>query len=136
MYVFVKPSSGWSSGHEAAKLTASNGAELGLGDSVGVSADGSTVVAGAENATVGGNTYQGAAYVFVKPSGGWSSDTQTAKLTASDGAAGDRLGPGDHSVGVSADGSTVVAAAPYDALLYKLGRPNLWDPDQAVPPRS
>ncbi len=71
-------------------------------------------------------------YVFVKRSSGWSSGHEAAKLTASNGA---ELGLGD-SVGVSADGSTVVAAAPYDALLYKLGRPNLWDPDQAVPPRS
>jgi hypothetical protein len=59
-------------------------------------------------AKVGSNNHQGAAYVFVKPGGGWSSGTQTAKLTASDGAAGDALGA---SVGVSSDGSTVVAGA-------------------------
>ena len=110
-YVFVKPTGGWSSGQETAKLTASDGAGNDkLGDSVGVSADGSTVVASAPYATVGANTWQGAAYVFVKPKGGWSSGQETAKLTASDGAERDNLG---YSVGVSADGSTVVAGAPY-----------------------
>jgi co-chaperonin GroES (HSP10) len=109
VYVFVKPSGGWSSETETAKLTASDGVGGDqLGFSVGVSSDGSTVVAGALDATVGGNIEQGAVYVFVKPSGGWSSGTQTAKLTASDGAANDQLGA---SVGVSADGSTVVAGA-------------------------
>jgi hypothetical protein len=49
---------------------------------------------------------QGAAYVFVKPAGGWADATQTAKLTASDGAAGDALG---FSVAVSSD--TIVAGA-------------------------
>jgi len=116
VYVFVKPAGGWSSGTQAAKLSASDGAggDL-LGVSVGVSADGSTVVAGAPQPTVGS---KGAVYVFVKPAGGWSSGTQAAKLTASDGAGGDSLG---RSVGVSADGSTVVAGAPYATVRGKAG---------------
>ena len=72
-------------------MTASDGgatSELGL--SVAVSGD--TVVAGAPAPTVNGHAAQGAAYVFVKPAGGWASATETAKLTASDGAAGDDLG--------------------------------------------
>ena len=110
-YVFVKPGGGWSSGTQTAKLTASDGAAGdALGASVGVSSDGSTVVAGAPFAKVGSNGHQGAAYVFVKPAGGWSSGTQTAKLTASDGAANDGLAL---SVGMSGDGSTVVAGAPF-----------------------
>jgi hypothetical protein len=59
-YVFVKTGSSWT---QKAKLTASDGKpndDLGL--SVGVSSDGSTIVAGA----VGSNSFQGAAYVFVK----------------------------------------------------------------------
>src|SRR5262249_33803590 len=64
-------------------------------------------VAGTPGATIKGNIHQGAAYVFVEPSGGWANMTQTAKLTASAGAASDNLGS---SVGI--DGNTVVAG-PY-----------------------
>ena len=107
-YVFVKPGGGWVSAHETAKLTASDGAESDFfGTSVAVSGD--TVVVGAERDDVGANADQGSAYVFVKPGGGWVSATETAKLTASDGAANDRLG---QSVAVSGD--TVVVGAPLD----------------------
>jgi trimeric autotransporter adhesin len=108
VYVFTRSGSGWA---PAAKLTASDGAAGDyLGQSVSVSADGSTVVAGAESATVGSNFYQGAAYAFARPGENWSSETQAAKLTASDGATYEHLG---WSVSMSADGSTVVAGAPY-----------------------
>jgi hypothetical protein len=106
VYAFVRPAGGWASGTETAKLTASDGTAL--GSSVAVSADGSTVVAGGPGATVGANSFQGAAYVFVRSVGGWASGTETARLTASDGASGDGLGD---SVAVSADGSTLVAGA-------------------------
>jgi hypothetical protein len=110
VYVFVRPGDGWSTGTQTAKLTASDGAaSANLGSSVGVSSDGSTVAAGAPNATVGGHGGQGAVYVFVRPGAGWSTGTETAKVTASDGAANDELG---RSVGVSSDGSTVAAGAP------------------------
>ena len=46
--------------------------------------------------------------MFVKPAGGWASETEAAKLTASDGAAFDQLG---FSVAIS--GNTVVAGAPF-----------------------
>lgn len=76
---------------QLAELTASDGVnDDQLGISVSVS--GATVVAGAASATVNGNAGQGAAYVFVKPSSGWGDMTQTAKLTASDGKAGDGFG--------------------------------------------
>jgi hypothetical protein len=107
--VFTRPAAGWATETQAAKLTASDGAASNeLGFSVGVSADGSTVVAGAPLATVGTNPSQGAAYVFTRPAAGWATETQAAKLTAADGAAGAQLG---FSVGVSADGSTVLAGA-------------------------
>jgi hypothetical protein len=109
-YVFVMPAGGWANMTQVAELTASKGGETMLGYSVGVSSKGSTVVAGAVSATVGSNTLQGAAYVFVMPGGGWASMTQTAELTASDGAYQDHLG---WSVGVSGDGSTIVAGAPW-----------------------
>ena len=41
---------------------------------------------------VGANNLEGAAYVFTKPAGGWENKTQTAELTASDGAERDHLG--------------------------------------------
>jgi hypothetical protein len=84
-YVFLKPPSGWATTSSFnAKLSASDGAGPDhLGFSVAISGD--TVVAGADNATVGGNASQGAAYVFVEPAGGWATMTETAKLTASDG---------------------------------------------------
>ena len=64
--MFVKPSGGWASETEAAKLTASDGAAFDqLGFSVAIS--GNTVVAGAPFATVNGNSKQGAAYVFTQP---------------------------------------------------------------------
>ncbi len=109
-YVFAEPGGGWTSGTETAKLTASDG-QIGdqLGSALAISGDGSTLVAGAPFATIGGNTFQGAAYVFIKPVGGWTNENETAKLTASDGAADDGLG---FSVTVSADGSTVAAGAP------------------------
>ena len=76
---------------ELAELTASRGAN---GDQMGISIsiNGDTVVVGAQNATVNGHVGQGAAYVFVKPTNGWGNMTQTAKLTASDGKAGDGFG--------------------------------------------
>ena len=48
----------------------------------------------------------GSAYVFVRPATGWASATQTAKLTASDGAANDQFG-----CSVAVVGDTVVVGA-------------------------
>ena len=94
---------------EAAKLAASDGAaDNYLGYSVAVSPDGATVVAGAPYVAVGSNSAQGAVYVFKGPASGWADGIETAKLTASDGKAGDELG---YSVAVSPDGATIVAGA-------------------------
>ena len=83
-----------------------------LGASVAVS--GNTIVAGTPYHTVGGTQNQGAVYVFTEPSGGWSTATQTAELTASDGSENDYLG---WSVAVSSD--TIVAGA----INYNGGQP-------------
>jgi trimeric autotransporter adhesin len=122
-YVFLKPAMGWGSDtqpqHQAAKLTASDGAaDDGLGGDNGgsalaVSSDGSTVAAGAATATASGCPANctfgpGAVYVFVRPNSGWTTATQTAKLTASDGQGNDRFGD---AVALSSDGSTLVAGA-------------------------
>ena len=109
-YVFTKPESGgWADATETAKLTADNGA---ASDEFGISVavHGETVVVGAHlDDHTDGDTDddEGAAYVFTKPgSGGWADATETAKLTASDGAANDKFG-----ISVSLDDDTVVVGA-------------------------
>ena len=84
-YVFTEPGSGWANLTQTAKLTASDGA---TGDHFGnsVSISGNTVVVGARCATVGSNSPGGGLRVH-EPGSGWANMTQTAKLTASDGAA-------------------------------------------------
>lgn len=104
-YVFVKPADGWSNMTPTATLTSSDNA-FGFGARVAINSDGNTVLVGAPEAEVGKNGFQGAVYVFVKPSSGWQDMTETAKLTASDGQALDRFGI---SLGIS--GSTVAAGA-------------------------
>jgi hypothetical protein len=98
-YVFVRSGTTWS---EHQKLIAADGvAGDYFGGSVAISGD--SVVAGAGGGDVGANTNQGSAYVFVRSGTTWS---QQAKLTASDGAAGDRFG---YPVAISDD--TVVVGA-------------------------
>jgi len=93
-YVFVLTGVTWT---QQAKLTASDGAS---GDQFGssVSLFGTTAVIGAP-----GNSAQGAAYVFTTSGFTW---TQQAKLTASDGAAGDQFG-----VSVAVSGPTAIVGA-------------------------
>ena len=101
-YVFTMPASGWANATQSAELTASDGGTRDLlGDAVAVS--GNTIVAGARFH----RAHQGAAYVFTMPASGWANATQSAELTASDGAEGDKLG---YSVAVSVN--TIVAGAP------------------------
>jgi hypothetical protein len=104
-YVFVEPPTGWIDMTETAQLTASDGQPNdAFGGSVGIS--GNTVIVGASFETVGSNPEEGAAYIFVKPTGGWVNATQTAELTASDGVAFGEFG---FSVGIS--GNTAAVAA-------------------------
>jgi len=105
-YVFVEPPSGWANMTQTAELTASDGAANDLFGS-GIAIRGNTLVVGAPGATVGSNSEQGAAYVFVEPAGGWQNMLQTAKLTASNGAAQNALG-----ASVSISSNALVAAAP------------------------
>ncbi len=77
------------------------------GESVAVSADGSTVVFGAIGDDDMG-TDSGAAYVFRWNGSSW---VQVPKLMANDGVGGECFG---HSVAVSADGNTVVVGAYQD----------------------
>lgn len=103
-YVFVAPSSGWTSMTETAELTATNTIDLGW--SVAVS--GNAITASAPFSTVGFNQYQGSAYVYVKPSSGWKSTSNPRfQLSASDGAADDLFG-----LSIAMSGTTVLAGAP------------------------
>ena len=103
-YLFEKPVSGWIDMTETTKLKASDGAP---GDyfGVSVSVDGDTVVVGAFLARVSGAEC-GSAYLFEKPVTGWTDMTETAKLSASDGAGEDYFG---YSVSVSGDTAVVGA---------------------------
>jgi len=104
-YVYIKPTKGWKTTSKfAAKLTASDGA---AGDRFGtVSISGGTLIVGAFGAVINGNQNQGAAYVFVKPVGGWKGGTQTAKLTSSDGQSQDFFG-----ASTAASGNTLLVGA-------------------------
>jgi hypothetical protein len=97
IYVFVKPAGGWTDMTETAELTASDdNSEAGyyLGRGVAIDGSGSTIFGGAPGWGATGN---GALYVFVKPAGGWTSETQNAELTSSDG------------VGISMGGTSTTA---------------------------
>ncbi len=76
---------------QQAKLIASDGA---AGDYFGcsVAIAGDYAIVGAYGDDVGENNNQGSAYIFEKPGSGWTTMTETAKLTASDGAISDNLG--------------------------------------------
>jgi hypothetical protein len=116
VYVFLKPSSGtWTDSASAnATLTASDGINNDLlGFSAIISGDGTTVVAGAvnnpTNTAANNASGPGAAYVFLRPLGGWNGpQNQAAKLTASNGQNNDFLGC---FVSTSLDGGTVVVGA-------------------------
>ena len=103
-YVFKKPSSGWTNMTHSAKLVASDEESRNhFGTSVSIS--GSNVVVGTPKDNDNGY-FSGSAYVFTKPSGGWSDMTQTGKLLAGDGAEYDEFG---RSVSISGDNILVGA---------------------------
>jgi hypothetical protein len=114
-YVFERPGGGWSGAvAESARLAASDSESL---DEHGwaVAIDGDTIVATNYVDDYGGEG-SGAGYVYVEPSGGWSSAAspvlEHAKLDDADVDAIDFLG---WSVDVSGD--TVVMGAPFDATV-------------------
>jgi len=108
-YVFVEPGGGWVTGTETGKLTASDGEPS---DQFGIS-----VALSGATALVGANlddmdfVDEGSAYVFAEPGGGWADDSETAKLTASHGAADDGFG-----VSVALSGETALVGASGDDL--------------------
>ena len=102
-YVFTKVSGVWS---QRAKLTASDGA---AGRRVRhFRGRGRRYHRGRR--APGHRPRNGAGYVFVhQPDTGWANGTETAKLTASDGAASDEFG-----ISVAVDGDTIVVGARQD----------------------
>jgi len=103
-YVFNRQGGSWV---ETQKLTASDGV---AGDQFGTSVaiSGSTVVVSALTGAIGGNLFEGSAYVFNRQGGSW---VEEQRLTANDGRAFNLFG---WSVAIS--GSTVVVSARGDTI--------------------
>ena len=121
IYVYTRPIGGWVNATETARLTASDGAQFDyLGFGLAISRDGSTIVGGANWA----NRRRGRLYVYVKPGGGWVNATETAKLSASDGADNDQL---SFALAINNDGSLIAGASPYHnsarGVVYVFARP-------------
>jgi hypothetical protein len=108
VYTFATAGTGLQT--ETAELYSSDGA---LFDSLGgsVDIDGDTIVGGAS----GDNNSTGAVYTFART--GSALRTETAKLTASDGATSDELGSS-----VALDGTQIVTGAPGKTALYYFAR--------------
>lgn len=124
-YVFVGVNSNTGTVTQNVKLIASDAAS---GDNLGVSVSlrGNTALVGAPDDTIGANMFQGSAYLFTTVNLTLTgTNTESAKLVASDGAASDRFGssvsisrttldlglvgaPGD-DIGANADQGSVYA---------------------------
>ncbi len=102
VYVFTWSGTTWKFEQE---LTAADGEE---GDNFGwsVALSGTVAVVGAHYDKVGANTDQGSAYVFTRIGATWG---ERDKLTAADGAAGDRFGER-----VAVSGTTILVGVPFD----------------------
>jgi len=103
-YVFVRSSATWAQQQELS-LAAPAAADA-FGTSVSVSTD--TALIGAPGRDVGSVVNAGTAYVFVRSGTTWS---QTAALTAGDGASNDAFGSS-----VAMDGGTAIVGAPLHAV--------------------
>ena len=104
VYVFSRPDAGWVDTSDSIKFTAADGS---ASDRFGfaISTLGDTLVVGAPGNGSGDET--GAAYVLARSDAGWTDTSNSGKLTASDGAEGDRFG---HAVSISDD--FIVVGAP------------------------
>lgn len=102
-HVFQRTGGSWT---EQATLAVADGDSTNdFGESVALSADGTTAVVGAPGSDGEGGWSSGAAYVFTASDGEWQ---RQARLTAADGGVGDELGG---SVALSGDGTTAVVGA-------------------------
>lgn len=108
VYVFRRTGTRWSQAVQAAILTAGSSRfaftkGFRLGTSVAI--DGDTIAAGADAGRQPINP-AGAAYVFEKPAGGWTTATANAELVALDSAQGDAFG-----AAIDVRGDTIVVGA-------------------------
>jgi hypothetical protein len=111
VFLFAKPTNGWTSMTETALLTASDGTsrdEFGFSTAI----SGNTVIVGANLAAVNGNPGQGAVYTFDMPLAGWASMTETSKLTLANGRKAEGFG-----FALDITGNTIISAAPFTDLL-------------------
>ncbi len=101
-YIFVRNGSSWS---QEAQLNASDAAG---NDNYGyaVALSGTTALIGSPAHSVSGNSYQGAAYTFVRSGTSWS---QQQQLIASNGLSNDQFG-----FSVALNGNTAIIGAPQD----------------------
>jgi hypothetical protein len=97
--IFEMPTGGWTNMTQSAMLTASDGDYF---NAMAMSAG--TIVAGAPNSPAHVN---GAAYVYVEPSSGWHNMTETADLTATDGA---EFGGFGYAVGIGSAAAAIVVS--------------------------
>lgn len=107
IYVYVKPSTGWTTATQTARLNPA--AQCILGYSLAISSDGSTIVSYASPQTSGCNGGSGSSWidVFVRPSGGWADMTApTATLSVPND---NNLAVLDTVIAMSADAKTVLA---------------------------
>jgi len=108
-YVFVEPPGGWQDMTQTAELTVSSRTYNSLGYSVVIV--GNAVVAGAPTDVIG-NTRKGAAFGYLKPSGGWQNTSKpNVSVIASDGAAKDGFG-----TSVALSSTIAVIGAPQHAV--------------------
>jgi hypothetical protein len=103
VWVFTQSGGTWA--QQGAKLTASGAGNPQLGNSVALSADGNTAIAGGPQ----DNTQSGATWVFTRTGGSWTQ--QGSKLTGFDAVGGALQG---WSVALSADGNTAMVGGPGD----------------------
>ncbi len=116
-YIFVKPTDGWKNTVETAKLTAPDPATSDyFGYSVALSGDGTHAIIGVpyDDDTEAGS---GSAYIFsVDSTANWvTTDTETAKLNASDPVANDQFG---WSVDISNNGTYALVGSAVAEAAY------------------
>jgi hypothetical protein len=114
VFIYERSGSTW---NRVALLTTSDGI---AGDKIGISLslEGDVLAIGAPYADVGGVHNQGAVYIYVKPGSGWVDMTETAKMTASDGAEDDWFG---NSVALQGEWLVVGAPQVSPSGMYSIG---------------
>jgi hypothetical protein len=138
-FAFNRPAGGWTGSPRqsspGAVLTISGGAEgEKLGEASGkgplavegrtVAISDSEIVIGAPEAKVGATEYEGKAYVFAEPTGGWEAQraqTQAARLVPSDGKSLSEFGKA-----VAAEGPTVMVSGAGNGYVYSMAADG-WD---------